>query len=208
MTKAAAKMGNAVSRPGVPRRHQPPSAALTTSRGFSPQLCKKASGRWLSLRLVPCTDPAGHGLATWYITMLVDQRHGGREKHEGMRLPRCQAPWHHGAKTTSHQSPNTQPLKFSLSTGRQDWMVRKERKGKVLLEEEKFLCTVKSSKLLIAYRGFKGNTALSPPCHPFCLITSHPEVQAGGKHRLAPLKEPSTAPIPACSKIRAVSTKH
>lgn len=44
-------------------------------------------------------------------------------------------------KPTSECSPVTQPLKFRLSTGRQDWVVCKERKGKVLLEEEKFLCT-------------------------------------------------------------------
>lgn len=75
-------------------------------------------------------------------TMLVDQRYSSWEKHEGTRLLReLQAPWHHGAKTASQHSPIAQPLKFSFSTGRQDWMVGKERKGKVLLEEKKFLCT-------------------------------------------------------------------
>lgn len=58
-------------------------------------------------------------------------------RHPGITVP----------KTTSQHSPVTQALKFSLSTGRQDRVACKERKGKVLLEEEKFLCTLKPLKL-------------------------------------------------------------
>lgn len=52
---------------------------------------------------------------------------------------------------------------------------------------------------LVSIQLQRANSALSPPCNPLCLITSHLEIQDGGKH-IVLLKELSTAWIPAHSK--------
>jgi len=167
-----------------------PKAALTQNGGVSPPLCKKAAGRRLSPRPVPCTDPAGKGLATQWVTMLVDQRRSGWEKH-------------HGAKTTSQHSPVAQPLKSSLSTGRQDWTRQGPSGGREVSGR------MKTFETLIHTQGMQSKrSTLSSLPSP---LPYHLPPQNSGWRKALPCSSPAlpnTAPVPARSKTRAVLTKH
>lgn len=79
-------------------------------------------------------------------------------------------------------------LEIRLECWGQDCLVSKGRKGKVLLEEEEFLCTLKPLKL--SSRGFQSSQLPPFACLSLCPVTSHPATWKRGSLP-APKPEPS-----------------
>lgn len=95
--------------PGSPQASAPDAAQ--TQNGVSAPSSAESS-RDVA---VPTAGPL-YRPASWFVTMLMDQRHGSWEKHEGTALLReSWTPQHHSAEATSQHSPITQPSKFSWS---------------------------------------------------------------------------------------------